>query len=137
MNDGLVVEDESDVQALVDALLAVEGIPDRTVVHGGEALGHVREARPAVVLLDIHVPHVNGPAFCKRLHTDGSREDNAIVVMTAEAQAAAERPCAADATLPKPLDLDQLVAVVTRFLHQNGGESVRPGNDPVDGASIH
>jgi CheY-like chemotaxis protein len=50
MNDLLVVEDEPTVRALVGALLVVEGIPYRTVVHGGEALARVGEARPVVVL---------------------------------------------------------------------------------------
>jgi CheY-like chemotaxis protein len=120
MNDVLVVEDEPEVRALVGALLDVEGIPYRTAAHGGEALARVREARPAVVLLDIHMPQVSGPDFCERLHTEGSRDDITIVVMTAAAQAAEyERQCAADATLPKPFDIDQLLAVVTRFLHQD------------------
>jgi DNA-binding response OmpR family regulator len=46
--------------------------------------------------------------------------------MTAAAQAREyERQCAADAILPKPFDLDQLLAVVTRFLQQDGAAPQR------------
>ncbi len=126
MSDVLVVDDEPDVRALVAALLEVEGIPHRTACHGGEALTQVADRRPAVVLLDIHMPEVNGPAFCEQLHDQGARDNIAIVVMTAAAQAREyERQCAADAILPKPFDLDQLLAVVTRFLQQDGAAPQR------------
>lgn len=129
MNDLLVVEDEPGVRALVGALLKTEGIPYRTAVHGGEALARVREAQPAVVLLDIHMPEVTGPAYCDRLHTEGSRDDRAIVVMTARAQAAEyERQCAAMRCCPSPFDLDQLLAVVTRFLDQGRRDHAAPGD---------
>jgi hypothetical protein len=50
------------------------------------------------------VPHANGPAFCERLYTEGSRDDIAIMVMTAGAQVAEyERQCAPADTLPSPL----------------------------------
>jgi two-component system response regulator MprA len=130
MNDVLVVDDAADVRALVAALLAVEGIPHRTARHGGEALACIQEAPPAVVLLDIDMPVMNGPAFCQRLHAQGARDDIAIVVMTARAQAAAyERQCAADARLPKPFDLDQLLATVTRFLHEAQDDPTAPVPD--------
>jgi hypothetical protein len=51
------------------------------------------------------------------LHAAGARDDIAIVVMTAAAQATEyEQVCAADAILPKPFDVDQLLAIVTGFL---------------------
>ena len=128
MNDMLVVDDTSDVRALVSALLSVEGIPHRTARHGGEALTCIQQAPPAVVLLDIDMPVMNGPEFCQRLHAQGGRDDIAIVVMTAAAQAATyERQCAADAMLPKPFDLDLLLATVTRFLHQGGRDGLAAG----------
>jgi CheY-like chemotaxis protein len=128
MNDMLVVDDTSDVRALVAGLLAVEGNPHRTVCHGGEAQDYIQQAPPAVVLLDIHMPEVGGPEFCQRLHAEGSRDDIAIVVMTAAAQAAEyAQLCAADAILPKPFDLDQLLATITRFLYQHERHPTSPG----------
>ena len=130
MSDVLIVDDASDVRALVAGLLSIEGIPHRTARHGGEALACIRQAPPAVVLLDIDMPVMNGPEFCQRLHAAGARDDIAIVVMTAGAQAAAyERQCAADAMLPKPFDIDQLLATVTRFLHEADDDSTAPVPD--------
>jgi CheY-like chemotaxis protein len=119
-NDVLIVDDAPDVRALMAGLLTVEGIPHRTACHGGEALACIEQAPPAVVLLDMHMPEVSGPEFCRRLHAAGARDDIAIVVMTAAAQATEyEQVCAADAILPKPFDIDQVLAVVTRFLEQD------------------
>jgi CheY-like chemotaxis protein len=131
MSDVLVVDDTPEVLALVAALLTVEGIPHRTARHGGEALTSIHEAPPAVVLLDVFMPEVSGPEFCRRLHAEGRRDEIAIVVMTAATEAAAyARDCAADATLAKPFDVDQLLATVTRFLPEDGRDPAAPG-DPA------
>jgi CheY-like chemotaxis protein len=116
------------VRALVAGLLSIEGIPHRTACHGGEALACIQAAPSAVVLLAMHMPEMSGPAFCRRLHAAGARDDIAIVVMTAAAQAAEyEQQCAADAILPKPFEIDQLLAVVDRFLHQDGRAGLAAG----------
>ena len=117
MGDVLVVDDDRAIQELVVDALAWEGIPVRTAADGRTALAVVAAARPAVILLDMNMPVMDGVQFCAALDATFGRQATAIVVMTAAGQAPRfKAACGADDLLGKPFDLDELYAVVTRHL---------------------
>lgn len=117
MSDVLVVDDDPGIRALVSSALALDDIPHRTAQDGAAALALIEQQRPALVLLDINMPVLDGLSLCRVLGERGEREGLAIVVMTASVYAELyERQCAADGRLIKPFDLDDLYAVVERFL---------------------
>jgi CheY-like chemotaxis protein len=85
--------------------------------HGAEALARVEERRPAVILLDINMPVMDGPTFCAALDAGPGRSSIAVVLMTAGRDAHRLRDqTAADAVLAKPFSLDDLYTVVERYL---------------------
>jgi DNA-binding response OmpR family regulator len=115
MSDVLVVDDDPAILDFVSDALAFEAIPYRTARNGHEALTLVRERRPAVVLLDMNMPGMDGPTFCSTLVDRGMRDGMAIVVMTAARDAPGYRVrCGADDILSKPFDLNDLYATVAR-----------------------
>ena len=117
MGDVLVVDDDPAIVAVVQEALELEAIPHRTARNGREALAAVEAERPAVILLDINMPVMDGIAFCRALDEGPGRRGSAVVVMTASTQARHYRAtCAADDVLPKPFSLDRLYAVVERHL---------------------
>ena len=117
MNGVLVVDDDPDIVAMVSEALAMEDIPHRTAADGREALAAVEAERPAVILLDMNMPVMDGVGFCRALDASLGRDDSAIIVMTASNQAPRYREaCAADDVLGKPFSLDALYAVVERHL---------------------
>jgi DNA-binding response OmpR family regulator len=60
---------------------------------------------------------MDGPQFCRELAARWGRDDTAIVVMTASDRAAHFRAvCAADDVLPKPFNIDALLATIARHL---------------------
>ena len=119
MRGVLVVDDDADILDMVTEALALEAIPHRTAADGREALAVVAAERPAVILLDINMPVMDGMAFCRALDDDLGRDGSAVVVMTASTQAPRYREaCAADDVLGKPFSLDALYAVVARHLPQ-------------------
>ena len=72
--------------------------------------------RPAVILLDINMPMMDGPQFCAGLDATLGRKDIAIVLMTATgATARVQAAYGTDDRLGKPFGLDDLYAVVTRY----------------------
>ena len=116
MPDVLVVDDDTAIVEMVSTALALEGIPHRTARDGQAALALVAQERPSLILLDINMPVMDGLRFCAALDEQG-RDDTAIVVMTAAHEAPRFRTqCAADDVLGKPFDLDELYAVVERYL---------------------
>jgi CheY-like chemotaxis protein len=110
----LVVDDQPDIRNVIAAILEAEGYRVTTAANGREALDRLAAQPPALVLLDLHTPVMNGWELQRRLATDEPRI--AVVFMTAGEQACieAERHGAAGC-LPKPFELDDLVDVVRRF----------------------
>src|SRR5688500_5391852 len=103
MKNVLVVDDDASIRELIVAALDLDGIPCREAADGRAALALLAQQRPAVVLLDMDMPAMDGPSFRTALDHGGGRDDIAIVVMTASDRAARFREvCVADDTLGKP-----------------------------------
>jgi CheY-like chemotaxis protein len=87
------------------------------------ALRAVAEQPSDLVLLDVRLPGESGFALCGRLRADPRCPGTRIVVLSAlpgsevEAEAAA---AGCDAFVAKPFDLDELLAVVRRWLTATG-----------------
>ena len=117
MPDVLVVDDDAAITEMVSEALAIEGIPHRIAVNGEEALLRVAEQRPRVILLDINMPVMDGVQFCDALTQQRRRHGIAVIVMTAARDAARFREaCGADDMLGKPFHLQDLYAVLDRYL---------------------
>lgn len=110
----LVVDDDNAIRETLRLLLEGEGYYVREAMNGAEALAAVERERPAVVLLDMRMPIMDGWAFAAALRERDIRVP--IVVMTAAQDA--RRWCAeigGDACLPKPFDLDDVIEAVERL----------------------
>ena len=82
---------------------------------GGLGIGLVRAHRPSLVLLDLHLPDLDGREVLARLHADPATASIPVVVLSADAtRSGAERLRRAGAAgyLTKPIDVQRLRAVV-------------------------
>jgi signal transduction histidine kinase/ActR/RegA family two-component response regulator len=89
----------------VDVIAAMQG-------RLGVALA--REHRPALILLDLHMPDINGDEVLRQLREDPATATTPVVMVSADATAGQiERLLAEGATgyLTKPLDLQELMTV--------------------------
>jgi PAS domain S-box-containing protein len=78
-----------------------------------------REHLPDLILLDLHLPDTSGEEVLRRLRADPRTASIPVVVITADAtQAMVERlrAASADAYLTKPLEIDDFVQTLERFL---------------------
>jgi CheY-like chemotaxis protein len=109
----LVVEDHEDLRELLTVLLEGEGFSVQTAANGREALAALDESRPALILLDLMMPVMNGDEFRARQLADPRYRDVPVICMTAahDATTRAER-LALDVCFQKPLDFDELLAAV-------------------------
>jgi two-component system response regulator MprA len=114
----LVVEDDSAVRDLVASCLAIEGYTVEEAQDGAEAIQALDQQRRPVdplllVLLDMMLPEVDGLEVLR--HWAGAGAPVPVVAMSANhTLLSAAMAAGAQATLAKPFDIEQLVAVVER-----------------------
>ena len=113
----LVVDDDVAIRRVVAAALADEGYAVVQAADGNAALAAVRAAPPCLILLDLRMPGMDGWEFARRYRAlpPPPGPPAPLVCVTAAVDAAAwGAQVGAAATVGKPFDLDDLVAVVAR-----------------------
>jgi CheY-like chemotaxis protein/anti-sigma regulatory factor (Ser/Thr protein kinase) len=110
------IEDNLTNATLVEGVLA--HLPDVRLIpamQGQLGLELVREYRPDVVLMDLHLPDLDGREVLKRLKADSATADIPVVVLSADATASQVeqlRMAGAADYLTKPIDVERLLAVL-------------------------
>ena len=66
----LIVDDDPDMVALLEVTLESEGVLVQSAGDAESALRSAREARPSLMLLDLHLPGRDGLDVCRALHED-------------------------------------------------------------------
>ena len=79
----LVAEDDEDILRLVEIRLQQDGYDVLCVRNGEEALLTAAERRPALALLDVQMPKVNGYEVTRRLRADEATQAMVIIILTA------------------------------------------------------
>ena len=113
MGDGriLVVDDEAAIRETVSEMLDLEGYEVETASNGAEALKAVEREFPAIVLLDMRMPVLDGWGFAGAMRDRGIGVK--IVVMTAARDAERwAREISANGYLAKPFGFDDLVSTI-------------------------
>ncbi|HVP69076.1 MAG TPA: response regulator transcription factor [Anaeromyxobacteraceae bacterium] len=110
----LLVEDDPGIRQGVADVLGLEGYAVDVAANGEEALAYLRGQRPALLVMDLVMPVMNGPQLLARMRGEGF-DGIPVIIMTAAVPSASALP-AADAYLTKPFDLDDLIACVRRHV---------------------
>lgn len=110
----LIVDDDVETLAAERALLLDDGFRVVEARDGAEALRAVQEDPPAVVVLDVQMPGMDGPTFARELRMALRRVPLVILTGVPDPRREADR-CNAEAYLSKPFDAGELVRVVRRF----------------------
>lgn len=111
----LVVDDDEMIRRLVRAVLEADEFEVAEARDGESALKLASEKRPAVVVLDIMMPGLDGVEVCRRLDHDVAK----VVILTARDDPSLEDECrgaGADAFLTKPFSSVQLLDLVAELL---------------------
>jgi DNA-binding response OmpR family regulator len=82
----LVADDDDDILLLVTTRLRRDGFEVVSARDGDEALALAREQRPAVAVLDIGMPGLDGLEVLERIRADDELRDMRVVLLTAKAQ---------------------------------------------------
>ena len=125
----LVVDDESDIVALVAYHLAKRGYRVSTASSGNEALEAARSERPALIVLDLMLPGMSGYEVLEQLRASDTTKDVAVLMLTArreEQDRIHGLSLGADDYLTKPFSPQELVLRVGAILRRVGA-SPAPG----------
>ncbi|HEX6244428.1 MAG TPA: response regulator [Polyangiales bacterium] len=115
----LVVDDNLTNLKLIEYLLQSRGYEVTTAIDADTALSAVRAQRPALVLMDLQLPGIDGLELTRKLKSDPETEQIVIVAVTAYAMKGdEERALAAgcDGYIPKPIDTRTLPTLVEQLL---------------------
>jgi len=110
----LVVDDDSAIRESERQILADNGFRVVEARDGAEALRAIDVEQPALILLDVQMPGIDGPTFARELRTRLRRVPLVILTGVPDPKREADR-CNAEAFLRKPFDAEELVRVVRRF----------------------
>ena len=112
----LLVEDNPVGALLAKTLLKREGCTVETAANGREAVQSLTRATYDLVLMDMRMPEMDGPAAARAIRARG--DDTPIVALTANAFAEDRRVCleaGMDDHLVKPLETGALRTVLSRW----------------------
>lgn len=115
----LVVEDNAINLELITDILEGEGYRVATAVCGQEALDSVRAEKPALVLMDVQLPGMDGLTVTRLLKADPGTRDIPVVALTAHAMRGDEEMMYAagcDDYIPKPIKIARFRQVLAKFV---------------------
>jgi CheY-like chemotaxis protein len=124
----LHVDDEPDIREVVEVSLGLDpGLATRSCGCGEEALVVAIDWQPDIILCDVMMPVMDGPAMLMRLRENALTANIPVIFMTARAQTRELdrfRSLGALGVIPKPFDPKTLAASVRSYL--------QPPHDPMD-----
>ena len=118
-NKVLIVDDSETVRSILSMRFEVSGYDVITARDGQEAIEKTKDEKPAILILDLMLPKINGYEVCRMLKFDEKYKNLPIIILSAlDQQEEREKAVksGADAYFIKPFDLDLLVTKVKSFI---------------------
>lgn len=114
-NLALIIEDDPDLADIfAEALQAAEF--ETEISHDGRAgLARLFELKPALVVLDLHLPTMTGPQILEQIRAEAGLDHTRVIVASADPLMAESLTTAADLVLLKPISFSQLRDLATRL----------------------
>jgi DNA-binding response OmpR family regulator len=123
----LVIEDDEDQSFIFTKSLEMAGYEIEAILDGTVAQKRLMEAVPALVVLDIHLPGVNGVELLDQIHADPRLASATIIILTADGRLAEKLQSQATMTIIKPVGFAELSTLAGRF---------RPPTQPIPSSEV-
>jgi CheY-like chemotaxis protein len=112
----LIVEDDADIRELMKIFLEADGYRVDLAADGLEALEELEAGpRPALILLDLMMPRMDGEQFMKQLQASGFARIPVVIMSGHSAAKRKAEELKAASCLMKPFEADDLLKTVRRF----------------------
>jgi DNA-binding response OmpR family regulator len=119
MSNILVAEDQTDLREMIASTLQLSGHNVVAAADGQEALERAESQTPDLIILDLHMPRLNGFEVCERLKAQEHFREVPILIISSGAsreQVNASLKAGAQEYLPKPFDVNHLLQRVEALL---------------------
>src|SRR5260370_31385561 len=117
----LVIDDAENIVEFVKLGLKYEGFEVEGASNGPEGLAAAQRLDPALVILDLMLPGIDGLEVCRRLRSNPTTQDVPILMLTAKDEIrdrVVGLETGADDYLTKPFDFEELVARVKAIIRR-------------------
>ncbi len=115
MSTVLLIEDNADSREMMSMLLGMLGYQVLEAANGTDGLGLARREQPAIAVVDIGLPDLDGYEVARQLRADDALKNMTIIALTGYGQDADRKRALAagfDSHLVKPLNMDVLVNTI-------------------------
>jgi len=112
----LIVEDDENIRDMLQTALEMKAYRLSFASDGLEALELLQTITPSLVLLDLHLPRMDGYAVLEILERQWPELSPRIIITTADAQAAARLAQKSIKIIPKPFSLQAIYALIEETL---------------------
>ena len=114
----LIIEDNEDQNLVFTTALTQAGYSTESIFDGTTAMKRLTNVIPAMVILDLHIPGVNGGLLLKEIRNDPRTAKAHVIIVSADAEFAANLQAQVDLVLLKPVSFLQLSMLASRFINQ-------------------
>ena len=132
----LLADDDRAIREALTRALSLEGYDVVQAPDGAQALALIESSKPDMAILDVMMPNVDGLTVCRVVRAERNRLP--ILMLTARTETpdrVAGLDAGADDYLPKPFDLDELLARVRALLRRARPEE-QAGEEPIQIADL-
>jgi len=129
----LVVEDSPTIMAIKQAILESAGYETMPACDAIEGVQLLREHPIGLILLDVHLPDMNGYQICRLLKNDDDYKDIPIIMASAADTEKKDEfwsaQTGADAYLVEPFEPQELIGLVERLTTTDPGTGAQIGGE--------
>ncbi|MEZ4655652.1 MAG: response regulator transcription factor [Candidatus Eisenbacteria bacterium] len=122
----LIVEDDPKIAELVVKNLEASGLVCQWAKDGTSAMAAFRKLQPALIVLDLMIPGIDGLEVCRQIRAEGNTPILMLTARSSESDKVLGFEIGADDYLTKPFSTRELVARVRALLRRSGPPEEAP-----------
>ena len=111
----LIIEDNADQNLVFTMALIKAGYATESIHNGTDAQRRLSEVVPHIVILDLHMPDIDGNILLAQIRSDERLSHVNVILATANAVFAEALQSQAELVLLKPVSFSQLTELASRF----------------------
>ncbi len=115
----LIVDDSNTNNFLLQSIMESEGINSSIALNGKEAFNYLKIEKPALILLDIMMPNIDGFSVLKKLKDSPETKEIPVIFITAKNDDNLKQKAidaGAQDLIQKPIDVNKILTIVKQIL---------------------